>query len=289
MKERRYIISDASKLIEVESHVLRYWEEELGIDIPRNEMGHRYDTDYYIELLKRVKELKDGGFQLKAIKMLIPELTNMNTRENESIEGLREELFNRLTDYGEAAVDDSGDNTFTGNGGNANNTNNAFAENSENVNNVNNAFANNGGNDIDNNVAMNDKDKTDNSTLSNVKDKEEIYNNVERKSELMTTDNESQGNISERTNNGKLEQFQSIISEVVSNALKENTGMLGKEVSEIVSDNVIKEMDYLMHIREKQEEERFKKLDETIRSCQLHRKESAKIKRGIFSKIKKIM
>ncbi len=233
MKERRYIISDASKLIEVESHVLRYWEEELGIDIPRNEMGHRYYTDYYIELFKRVKELKDGGFQLKAIKMLIPELTNMNTRENESIEGLREELFNRLTDYGEAAVDDSGDNTFTGNGGNV--------------------------------------------------------NNMERKSELMTTDNESQGNISERTNNGKLEQFQSIISEVVSNALKENTGMLGKEVSEIVSDNVIKEMDYLMHIREKQEEERFKKLDETIRSCQLHRKESAKIKRGIFSKIKKIM
>lgn len=289
MKERRYIISDASKLIEVESHVLRYWEEELGIDIPRNEMGHRYYTDYYIELFKRVKELKDGGFQLKAIKMLIPELTNMNTRENESIEGLREELFNRLTDYGEAAVDDSGDNTFTGNGGNVNNTNNAFVENSENVNNVNNAFANNGENDIDNNVAMNDKDKTDNSTLSNVKDKEEIYNNGERKSELMTTDNESQGNISERTNNGKLEQFQSIISEVVSNALKENTGMLGKEVSEIVSDNVIKEMDYLMHIREKQEEERFKKLDETIRSCQLHRKESAKIKRGIFSKIKKIM
>ena len=275
MKEKRYIISDASKLIEVESHVLRYWEEELGIDIPRNEMGHRYYTDYYIELFKRVKELKDGGFQLKAIKMLIPELTNMNTRENESIEGLREELFNRLTDYGEAVVDDSGDNTFTGNGGNANN--------------VNNAFANNGGNDIDNNVAMNDKDKTDKSTLSNVKDKEEIYNNGERKSELMTTDNESQGNISERTNNGKLEQFQSIISEVVSNALKENTGMLGKEVSEIVSDNVIKEMDYLMHIREKQEEERFKKLDETIRSCQLHRKESAKIKRGIFSKIKKIM
>lgn len=261
MKERRYIISDASKLIEVESHVLRYWEEELGIDIPRNEMGHRYYTDYYIELFKRVKELKDGGFQLKAIKMLIPELTNMNTRGNEGVEGLREELFNRLTDYGEAAVDDSGDNAFSGNGGN----------------------------DIDNNVMVNDKDKTDNSTLSNVKDKEEIYNNGEHKSELMTTDNESQGNISERTNNGKLEQFQSIISEVVSNALKENTGMLGKEVSEIVSDNVIKEMDYLMHIREKQEEERFKKLDETIRSCQLHRKESAKIKRGIFSRIKKIM
>ncbi|MCI5602194.1 MAG: MerR family transcriptional regulator [Lachnospiraceae bacterium] len=290
MEERRYIISDASKLIEVESHVLRYWEEELGIDIPRNEMGHRYYTDYYIELFKRVKELKDGGFQLKAIKMLIPELTNMNTRGNEGVEGLREELFNRLTDYGEVAADDSGENAFAENDGKLNNTNNAFMENSGNVNNTNNAFTENGGNaNNTNNATVNDNDKTDNSTLSNVKDKEEVYNNGEHKSELMTTDNESQGNISERTNNGKLEQFQSIISEVVSNALKENTGMLGKEVSEIVSDNVIKEMDYLMHIREKQEEERFKKLDETIRSCQLHRKESAKIKRGIFSRIKKIM
>ena len=152
-------------------------------------MGLRFYTDYYIELFMRVMELKDGGFQLKAIKMLIPELTNMNTRENESIEGLREELFNRLTDYGEAAVDDSGDNTFTENSGNANNTNNAFAGNGGNVNNVNNALANNGGNDIDNNVTMNDKDKTDNGMLSNVKDKEEIYNNGERKSELITTDN----------------------------------------------------------------------------------------------------
>ena len=269
MEERRYIISDASKLIEVESHVLRYWEEELGIDIPRNEMGHRYYTDYYIELFKRVKELKDGGFQLKAIKMLIPELTNMNTRGNEGVEGLREELFNRLTDYGEVAADAGNNIAFVSNIGNENGTNNAFMDNSKNENGTNNAFAGNGENENNvNNAFINNKEK--------------------HKSELMTTENEPQENITERTNNGKLEQFQSIISEVVSNALKENTGMLGKEVSEIVSDNVIKEMDYLMHIREKQEEERFKKLDETIRSCQIHRKESAKIKRGIFSKIKKI-
>ena len=35
------MISDAAKMVDVESHVLRYWEEELKIDIPRNEMGHR--------------------------------------------------------------------------------------------------------------------------------------------------------------------------------------------------------------------------------------------------------
>ena len=40
MIEKRYIISDAAKMVEVESHVLRYWEDELGIVIPRNEMGN---------------------------------------------------------------------------------------------------------------------------------------------------------------------------------------------------------------------------------------------------------
>ena len=42
MKEKRYSISEAARLLEVENHVLRYWEEELGLTIPRNELGHRY-------------------------------------------------------------------------------------------------------------------------------------------------------------------------------------------------------------------------------------------------------
>ena len=42
MNEIHYLISDASKKVDVEAHVLRYWEEELKLDIPRNDMGHRY-------------------------------------------------------------------------------------------------------------------------------------------------------------------------------------------------------------------------------------------------------
>ena len=79
-----------------------------------------------------------------------------------------------------------------------------------------------------------------------------------------------------------------ILSEVIGNALKENTSNLGKEVSEIVSDNVIKEMDYLMHIREKQEEERFRKLDETIRNHQNSRRENAKNSGKLLSKLKRL-
>ena len=38
MEEVRYMISDAANLLHVESHVLRYWEEELELEVPRNEM-----------------------------------------------------------------------------------------------------------------------------------------------------------------------------------------------------------------------------------------------------------
>ena len=37
MEVLRYMISDAAKKIDVEPHVLRYWEEELAVDIPRND------------------------------------------------------------------------------------------------------------------------------------------------------------------------------------------------------------------------------------------------------------
>ena len=64
MSETHYLISDASKKVDVESHVLRYWEEELEMNIPRNEMGHRYYTDFHIRLFKQIKELKEKGYQL---------------------------------------------------------------------------------------------------------------------------------------------------------------------------------------------------------------------------------
>ena len=68
MDEVHYLISDASRKVDVEAHVLRYWEEELELAIPRNEMGHRYYTDFHIRLFKQVKNLKEKGYQLKAIK-----------------------------------------------------------------------------------------------------------------------------------------------------------------------------------------------------------------------------
>jgi DNA-binding transcriptional MerR regulator len=67
----RYMISDAAGIVGVESHVLRYWEEELELSIPRNEMGHRYYTHENILEFQKIRELKEKGYQLKAIKSIL--------------------------------------------------------------------------------------------------------------------------------------------------------------------------------------------------------------------------
>jgi len=65
------LISDAAKEVNVENHVLRYWEEELHLPIKRNEMGHRYYTEEDVERFKQIKSMKERGLQLKAIKMIL--------------------------------------------------------------------------------------------------------------------------------------------------------------------------------------------------------------------------
>lgn len=71
MEQTYYLISDAAKQVQVESHVLRYWEEELGLPIHRNELGHRFYTEEDIKRFISIKNLKEKGLQLKAIKLVL--------------------------------------------------------------------------------------------------------------------------------------------------------------------------------------------------------------------------
>lgn len=91
MGEVHYMISEASKRVNVETHVLRYWEEELELTIGRTEMGHRYYTEDDIQLFNCIKELKEQGMQLKDLKSLIPDILHVkkqmklqNTKVEES-------------------------------------------------------------------------------------------------------------------------------------------------------------------------------------------------------------
>ena len=74
MDKTHYSISEAGKLVGVESHVLRYWEDELQIDIPRNGKSHRYYTELHIRLFQKIKELKEKGYQLKAIEQVLKKM-----------------------------------------------------------------------------------------------------------------------------------------------------------------------------------------------------------------------
>lgn len=89
------LISDAAKEVQVESHVLRYWEEELHLPIKRNELGHRYYTQEDVECFKQIKKMKERGLQLKAIKMVLKD-GKFDVLPQESAPESREEKAQRL-------------------------------------------------------------------------------------------------------------------------------------------------------------------------------------------------
>lgn len=90
MEKVRYMISDAARMVALEQHVLRYWEDELQLDIPRNEMGHRYYTDDNIKELMRIKDLRSQGYQLKAIRMYLKKEKQIAEREKKESAGIRD-------------------------------------------------------------------------------------------------------------------------------------------------------------------------------------------------------
>ncbi len=104
MNEVRYMISDAAKLLKVEAHALRYWEEELELQIPRNEMGHRYYREEEIKMLEKIRNLKDKGYQLRTIKMEIEKM-KAEVREKEGKETeIGEEKATRLKTGGLSVI-----------------------------------------------------------------------------------------------------------------------------------------------------------------------------------------
>ena len=86
MGEVHYMISEAAKRVNMETHVLRHWEEELDLQIGRTEMGHRYYTEDDIRLFNCIKELKEQGMLLKELKELIPDILKARDKLNKQKE-----------------------------------------------------------------------------------------------------------------------------------------------------------------------------------------------------------
>lgn len=209
MSEKRYIISDASKQVEVEAHVLRYWEDELGLEIPRNEMGHRYYTDKNIQLLKTIKYLKEQGFQLKAIKLVLPELLDADD-DNGKLDAIlkrKDELNSKILE----------------------------------------------------------EEHLINHTSTAILSVQEV-DSVQKPTDI---------SLPPHNNTEKMQQFQMILSDIISKAVQQNNNDLEKQLQEHITESLLKQVDALMRTREEREESRFKKLDETIRAVQKERMETA--------------
>ena len=96
--EQPILISDACKQLNMEAHVLRYWEEELGLPIMRNEQGYRCYTNAQLFMFQRIKILRDAGYQLKAIKLVVPRLSLLDEDEFYYLVKLSDEMNRRASE-----------------------------------------------------------------------------------------------------------------------------------------------------------------------------------------------
>ena len=246
MEEKRYIISEVAERTGIETHVLRYWEDELDLDIPRNKMGHRYYTEEQVELFKQIKELKDSGFQLKAVKAVL----------DGQMQGAAVMQY-----VGNEAADKNVQAACNGTAG-------------DNVRCVCNGTADNSVQAAQGEAHMESAGTSEVAALT-------------------------QEELAMKRSEDKLAQFEQIIGDIVTRSLLENNVALGENISAAVServcDKVIKEMDYMLRVREEAEDDRFRRLDETIRGVQKSNKEAAayrergdksKKRHGLFKKVK---
>ena len=173
MSETFYLISDAAKRVDVPSHVLRYWEEELEMDIPRNEMGHRYYSELHIRLFRQVKELKEKGYQLKAIKTALSSSLETGGEVVVPSNVLEEDIVAALTE-----------------------------------------------------CAKKEQEQREN------------LNNKEL-TELMAKE--------------RAEQFKGLMVQMIGQAIEENNEKLSQDISRMVNEKVVKELDYLMRVADERD------------------------------------
>ncbi len=231
MEKVRYMISDAANIVHVESHVLRYWEDELELNIPRNEMGHRYYTKENIAEFQRIKELKEQGYQLKAIRMIV---------HNGPIEGLTAEaplpVGQAPLSAGVAAAIPQPVQPAAAQMA-------AVAQTAQ--------------------QSVQPAQQSVQAVQPPVTQQAAVQPAAPVQQFPAKTTAESPQSILNNTD--KMAQFTELMTEIVGKALAANNEELGQSISEEVGKQVIKEMNYLMREREEAEEDRFRRLDAAIR------------------------
>ena len=316
MGEVRYMISEAAKKLQVESHVLRYWEDELGLEIGRTDMGHRCYTEDDIQLFLCIQKLKNEGMLLRDLKFMIPELTAARKRlnaaraedaEQEVAEG--KEGGSSKTEANKAYgvhTSDAGGKTSgmqaDGPGSKADRTGSkADGAGSK---------ADGAGSKADGagSKAIGAGSKAIGAGSKAIGAGSKSDDIQAAKADSRTDDIRSDG--TDRAADGmqgsaslasahpaapeadviqvtQLEQVRSLIGDVLTDVVSANNETLKKDISRKVTSDVIREMDFLFQANERREEEHYRKLDVLIRQQQAGRREAAR--ETPLGKLKKLL
>lgn len=235
MGEIRFMISEAAKQVHVESHVLRYWEEELNLTIGRTEMGHRYYTEDDIQLFRCIRKLKNEGMLLKDLKPLIPKLKE--TRSKLAVSQSENSQYIEKA----ACTEESHDEDRVSSMGTAI-AENVLAE-----------------------FSVTDTKHTEDTKLS----KPALSTSEKTETTVLTP---TEAEVIPVT---QLEQVRGLIGDVLAEVVTDNNKVLETSICKKITTDVIREMDFLFQAKERQEEEHYRKLDCLIRQQQAARKELA--------------
>lgn len=261
MGEVRFMISEAAKQVQVESHVLRYWEEELNLKIGRTEMGHRYYTEDDIQLFRCIKKLKNEGMLLRDLKPLIPELRAtrkiLTSARNDA--AARPEAGRSQVSRPEAGGPDVSRSEAAKSAPGRPEP----------------AKSENGKSEAKTSIKVSDTHAHPAAETSISSPK-----NADKPEELAI----AQAEVIPVT---QLEQVRSLIGDVLTEVVTANNTSLEKNISGKVTSDVIREMDFMFQAKERQEEEHYRKLDCLIRQQQANRREASKL--NPLGKLKKIL
>ncbi len=317
MGEVRYMISEAAKKLQVESHVLRYWEDELGLEIGRTDMGHRCYTEDDIQLFLCIQKLKNEGMLLRDLKFMIPELTAARKRLNaaraeDAEEEAEKEAEKEAAEGGEGGSskteankaygvhtsdaggkasgmqadgpDSKADRTGSkadGAGSRADGTG-SKADGAGSKADGAGSKADGAGSKSDEIQAAKADSRTDVICADGT---DRAADGMQRSASLASAHPAApEADVIQMT---QLEQVRSLIGDVLTDVVSANNETLKKDISRKVTSDVIREMDFLFQANERREEEHYRKLDVLIRQQQAGRREAAR--ETPLGKLKKLL
>lgn len=205
--EKIYQVSEAAEVLETEVYTLRYWENQLGLEVPRNAAGHRYYEETQIRMFRNVQRLKDAGFGLRQIKAMGERMSEVATLSDEKLAELRTRIMGL---------------------------------------------------------------EAEQEALFSGRDEKEEIESAEREEKFSLCVSEEKGDIvpaGEERGDG-VRMLQEGMTKWLGELLQKNNEHLTQRIEEGVSERMARELRFLFRQQEEREEERYRRLDRTIREYQ---------------------